>query len=337
MSVDLGPWRDQAVAETTAALYAVHPELERRFGVRGRQACREDIGHHLDYLQAALDCDDPGTFLAYARWLADLLERRGMTGGHVQESIALLSAFFQRHLPPDAAARVTAILTAAQPVPHDLPAPYGHNRLPDLPRTPDYLAAALRGDQAAALGVLSEAMRGADLTAAAVGMVQPALYEVGKLWQQNRISVAQEHLVTAVSQNVLAHAYLEAEFATPNERRAVLACVPGNHHSLGLRMLSDALETAGWETAYLGADVPVTDLIRLLDERRPHLLALSLCLPTQLATARQAIARIRAELGGQRPEIWVGGLATLGNERLWHTLDADGWASDALHALEQVK
>jgi hypothetical protein len=46
---------------------------------------------------------------------------------------------------------------------------------------------------------------------------------------------------------------------------------------------------------------------------------------------------LRAEMGSRCPTIWVGGQATLVGERIWNTLDADGWAYDALHAKEQLK
>jgi len=337
MTIDLCPWRDQAVATATEALYARHPELGQRFGARGRQVCRQDIGHHLDYLQAALDAGEPAIFLNYARWLADILEHRSVPAGHLGESFTLLDAFFTRHLPPEQALAITTILGATRNTQNDLPAPYTQSRFPALPHTPDYRDAILSGNHQAAQNLMVEAMQDGNYGQAAVGMIQPALYEVGRLWQENRISVAQEHLATAVSQNVLARAYVQAEFAPPNGRHAVFACVPGNQHSLGLRILSDIFETTGWEATYLGADVPLPDLIRLLDAQRPQLLALSLSLPAQLAVTRDAIARIRSELGEQQcPEIWVGGLASLSSERLWRIVRADGWAADALHALEQT-
>ena len=336
MTLDLGPWRDQAVATVTEALYARHPELEQRFGARGRQVCREDTGYHLDYLQAAIDTGESAPFLNYARWLSDILEHRGVPAGHLDESFALLEIFFNRHLPVEQAAACAAILGASRNTKNLPRAPYIQSRLPALPHTSDYRDAILSGNQPSAQALMINTMRDGNYGQAAVGMIQPALYEIGRLWQENRISVAQEHLATAVSQNVLARAYMQAEFAPPNGRHAVFACVPGNQHSLGPRMLSDIFETAGWEATYLGADVPIPDLIRLLDARRPQLLALSLCLPAQLAVTRDAIARIRAELGERCPEIWVGGLASLSSERLWRIVQADGWAADALHALEQT-
>lgn len=336
MTLDLAPWRDQAMATVTEALYARHPELEQRFGARGKQVCREDIGYHLDYLQVALDTGEPAPFLNYARWLADILEHRGVPAGHLDESFALLETFFASHLPPEQAAACSAILGASRDTKNLPTAPYIQSRLPALPHTSDYRDAILSGNQLSAQSLMLETMREVNYGQAAVGMIQPALYGIGRLWQENRISVAQEHLATAISQNVLARAYMQAEFAPPNGRHAVFACVAGNQHSLGLRMLSDVFETAGWDAIYLGADVPLPDLIRLLDARRPQLLAISLSLPAQLAVTRDSIARIRSELGECCPEIWVGGLASLSSDRLWRIVRADGWAADALHALEQT-
>lgn len=211
------------------------------------------------------------------------------------------------------------------------------NRLPALPQAPLYREAALAGDNLSALDLVIELMEaGFSLTHVSVALIQPAMYQIGQLWQENRISVAQEHLATAVTQNVLARAYMRAKFAPPNTRRGMFACVPGNQHSLGLRILSDAFETEGWEAVYLGADVPLADLVRHADAERPDLLALSLSLPNHLDAARHTIERLHAELGGTCPEIWIGGVATLGRDRVWQTLAADGWAADAQHAIEQI-
>jgi MerR family transcriptional regulator, light-induced transcriptional regulator len=101
-------------------------------------------------------------------------------------------------------------------------------------------------------------------------------------------------------------------------------------------MLCDAFETIGWDVGFLGADLPTDDLIRQADAEQPELLCLSLSLPGHLAVAREAVERLRAELGSRCPTIWVGGQATLAATRVWQSVKADGWAADAVHALEQA-
>lgn len=340
MSIDLTNLRDQAVTSVTDTLYAHHPELEQRFGERGRHACRQDILYHLDYLQSALDACAPEAFVNYALWLQSILSTRGVPSGHLAESFDLLADFLRQHLAPDQSALASAPISAARDaLASNCPTmPYSQARLPALPDAEPYRDAILRGEHRTALNLVTDVIQaGNSYSEAAVCLIQPALYDVGRLWQENRISVAQEHLATAVSQNVLARAYQYATFAPATGRHAMFACVAGNHHTLGLRMLSDTFETAGWEVGFLGADVPITDLVREVDARHPHLLALSLSLPSHLTIARETIARLRSELGNACPEIWAGGLITLAGERLWRSIGADGWAADALDALEQIR
>lgn len=339
MNADLTPWREQAVDAVVDALYARHPELSERFGPRGVKACRTDIHYHLDYLEAALVAGDAAVFANYSVWLKDVLESRGVPANHLAESFDLLGGFLCGQLPAAEAGSVSTILSGARKAlaRDDMPLPYDSNRLPALPTALRYREAAMSGNQLAAQELMSGAMRaGCTLTDAAVRLIQPAMYEIGRLWQKNRVSVAQEHLVTAISQNVLARAYLEAEFAPPAGRKAMFATAAGNHHSLGLRMLSDAFETIGWEVIYLGADVPIADLVRQADASRPELLCLSLSLPRHLAVARETLSCLRAEFGSRCPALWVGGLATLAGDRAWKSVDADGWCADAAQALEQV-
>jgi methanogenic corrinoid protein MtbC1 len=275
----------------------------------------------------------------YAIWLNRVLSSRGVPAAHLSESFALLAEFFSQHLPLVDAARVGGVLAAAREflAHNEQPTLHSPARVPALAGVSLYIHEVLSGNRRAAEDLMNGAMQsGYTLSQAAVRLVQPAMYEIGGLWQENRITVAQEHLATAISQDAMAHGYLQADFAPPVGRKAMFAAVAGNHHSLGLRMLSDAFETIGWDALYLGADVPTRDLIKQVETSQLDLLCLSLSLPVHLKAARETVENLKAELGNRCPTIWVGGQATMMGDRVWHTVRADGWAADALHALEQV-
>lgn len=331
--------RDAATASVVGALYRNHPELTSRFGKPGASRTREDIGYHVDYLDAALSAAEPRLFTRYARWLRDILESRGVPAGMLAESFALLDDFFARRLPEAEARSVTTMLDAGRDaVVNDTEAAEFQARLPSLPAAAHYGRIALTGNQREALQLVESTMRaGHTLTQTSVRVIQPAMVELGQLWQTNRVTVAQEHLVTAVTQNVLARAYMHAHFAAPLGRKALFAAVEGNHHILGLRILSDAFETSGWDATYLGGDVPTTDLLRYVDTAHPDILGLSLSMPWHLGSARDAIGQLKSELGSRCPSILIGGQVTLLGDRIWAMLDADGWAADALHAIEQIE
>ena len=46
----------------------------------------------------------------------------------------------------------------------------------------------------------------------------------------------------------------------PSGRSVLLACPPGEGHDLGLRMVSDRFDMAGWATYFLGPDTPVAEI-----------------------------------------------------------------------------
>ncbi|MEI6107437.1 MAG: cobalamin-dependent protein, partial [Opitutae bacterium] len=125
-------------------------------------------------------------------------------------------------------------------------------------------------------------------------LVQRSLYEVGELWEQNRISVANEHLATAISEGLLNLIYPRL-FATPrNGKSAVVTCVANEHHQIGGKMVADLFEFHGWRGYFLGANTPVRDVISLIGEKRAEVVALSVAIASGLPTVISAATEIRA-------------------------------------------
>jgi methanogenic corrinoid protein MtbC1 len=177
----------------------------------------------------------------------------------------------------------------------------------------DFLAAQLAGDRQAALRVLVEEGlgRGLSLPDLHLKVIQPAQYEIGRLWQENRITVAREHLATAIAQLGLAHLYRHLPRDPPNGRKVLLACVEGELHEVGARMASDFLEMAGFDVTFLGANVPTDSLVRMVGELRPDLVALSVSITYHLPALRGAVAALR-EATPKLPILVGGGAFTWG-------------------------
>lgn len=172
-----------------------------------------------------------------------------------------------------------------------------------------YLGAQLAGDRREALRLLVDEglLRGIPLQDIHLKVIQPAQYEIGKLWQENRISVAQEHLATAISQLALSHLYRHLPRDPSNGKVVMLSCVEGELHEVGARVASDFLEMAGFDVRFLGANVPTSHLVRMVREQTPDLLALSVTMTYHLPALRAAVTQVR-EAAPQLP-IAVGGLA----------------------------
>jgi methanogenic corrinoid protein MtbC1 len=131
-------------------------------------------------------------------------------------------------------------------------------------------------------------------------VIAPAMHEIGELWAKGALTVADEHLATSLTHRVLAALRPPVWVGvggqgepTTARGRVMLAAVEGEQHVLGLRMAADVLEDAGFETIYLGADVPIGALMQALDSLSPNLLALSATMPELAPVLDQVAAAVQ--------------------------------------------
>lgn len=164
-------------------------------------------------------------------------------------------------------------------------------------------AADVAGAYKVSAGVLD---RGMPLAALYQRVITPAMHEVGRLWEEGALTVADERLATAVTNRVLSAVRPPQLFEQPirsdsGKPTALLAVVEGEQHALGLRMVADLLEDSGYRIAYLGADVPTEALLQAVRTLSPDLLALSATMPESTRRLEEAIDAVRQE----RPQLPV--------------------------------
>ena len=159
-----------------------------------------------------------------------------------------------------------------------------------------YLAAQLAGDRREAVRLLMEEGigRGNSVIDLHLRVIQQAQREIGRLWEQNSITVAQEHQATAVSQLALSHLYQQSIRRPPVGKSILIACVEGELHDVGARICADVLDLHGFDVRFLGANVPTDCLLSFVQHTRPDLVAVSVTLPTHLPATRSALESLRA-------------------------------------------
>ena len=194
-----------------------------------------------------------------------------------------------------------------------------------------YLDCLLAGERTEAARLIDDAVEsGVSVREIYLTVIQPTQYEVGRLWELDRLSVADEHFCTGVSQLVIARLYprwLKAR--VPGAPRAVITCVDGELHELGARMVADFLEMEGWDTQYLGASSSPSAVAALLRERGTKLLAISVTLTAHLGAAERLVGAVRGLPKAMQPKIIVGGYAFQASEEARHRLGSDGYGHDA--------
>jgi MerR family transcriptional regulator, light-induced transcriptional regulator len=96
-------------------------------------------------------------------------------------------------------------------------------------------------------------------------VILPYLHSLGERWEAGEVSVAHEHFASNLLRGRLLG--LAQGWGQGQGPLAILACLPAEHHELGLLAFGVALRRRGWRITYLGTDSPigaVADLSRSL-------------------------------------------------------------------------
>lgn len=166
-----------------------------------------------------------------------------------------------------------------------------------------------------------------------LNVIQPSLYEVGRMWERGEISVAEEHLGSAVAGRVMAGLYAEIALTEKSKKSCVVTAVTNEHHEIGARMVADLLEGDGWEVHYLGSNIEMQGAINFIKKVKPFFVALSSALPFTLDGVANIISALREDPDTVSVKVMVGGLAFAGTGDLWKDLGANGMAGNASEAV----
>src|SRR4051794_17912164 len=141
-------------------------------------------------------------------------------------------------------------------------------------------------------------------------VVLPYLREVGERWACGEATIAQEHFASNFLEGWM-HTMARG-WNRSGPHRAVLACVPGERHALGLMAFGLALHDLGWRITYLGADAPVAAVDHAADAVAADVVVLSAALPTTLASQVDALRAL-----SRRHAVAVGGAGAAANRSEW--------------------
>ena len=165
-----------AIAQALVAReFLLHPELEKRYGQKGREKCLEDAGYHLAYLAEAVEAENPELFADYVSWVKVMLCCRGITQSDLLRQLESLKAIFSEM--PDLCASAASFLELAIARLQGFP-----EKLPSLLKpgeaqgklAKEYLKALLRGDRHGASSlILKAAERGVDVKEIYLKVFQP--------------------------------------------------------------------------------------------------------------------------------------------------------------------
>lgn len=321
----------------------LHRRPDLRGGIGSRACDLMSIADWLDQLGAAVDLCVPELFAECFAWASAALvgsdqELQDRFDQDITVHLEAMRAVLARELPLRLRRRVLVVLDQALGYFPTIMRLGGCGFItPGAPLAglaERYLAALVRSNRHEAAGmILSSARAGTGVRDIYLEVFQPVACEIGRLRQQERIALAEEHFCTATTQQVMGQLapYI---FGKPRvNHRLVATCVAGDLHELGLRMVADLFEIAGWDTFYMGANIPPEDVVSLAIERRAEVVAIAAALASQVPAVVDLIDRIHGDPRAAGVRVLVGGRPFNSAPELWRTVGADGHARAADEAV----
>jgi methanogenic corrinoid protein MtbC1 len=321
-----------------ADMLETRPEAGAGLGADPLALWKQWLTSRVEELAVAVSAGKPQIFAEQVRWAASLFKARSVPTENIKASLESLGRVLAHDLPENAqtlvneylATAVTALETIAADEPAEITADTDDGRL-----AASFLLALLEGDRQKAISTVHDAAaNGWKLSDLYLRVLAPAQREVGRMWLNDEINVAEEHFATATTKMVMSQLAGQAEAQPHNGKTVVAAAVPDNQHDLGLQMVADVFELNGWRTISLGANVPVSDLVQATESFQADLLLISAALGKHLTNVRDTIRAIRQHDATRHIKILVGGTAFAGLADLAEEYGADGYAANAAEALE---
>ena len=155
-------------------------------------------------------------------------------------------------------------------------------------------------DESAAQSALDRLLASLSVEIVLRDVVLAYLRELGDRWERSEASVAQEHFASQVLRGRLLG--LARDWDRGSGPRALLACMPGERHDLGLISFGLGLRDRGWRVTFLGPDTPLDTLSDAVMTLDPDVVVLVATTPDRFESARDAMRR----LAGAVP-VWVAG------------------------------
>ena len=315
-------------------------EFNKYYGESEFKKYIEDTEYSLSYLFEAIEASSPDLFADYITWEKIFLVNLGIPEERLKERLEVMEDVIIKNLPPEKSSIAVRYIEGSI---DNLPKPsnytsYINEDKPLVKLLEQYLEFLLNGDRHSAGKMIIEAVdNGISVKDIYLYVFQSSLYEVGRLWQENKITVAQEHYITAATQLIMSQLYPYISNSKKTGKVLVATSVSKELHEVGVRMVADFFEMDGWNTFYLGANTPTESIIQTIISKKADLVLISATISSHIGEVMDLIRTVRRCAECRDPKIIVGGYPFNVDINLWKKVGADGQAEDAETAIEMAE
>ena len=150
-------------------------------------------------------------------------------------------------------------------------------------------------------------------------VVFPLMKLVGDRWLDGTLTIAQEHMTSAILRNLLGGLVRLGTSSTPSQR-IVFATPAGEMHEFGILAAAMLAVASGFEALYLGSNLPALEIVAAAERTSPSAVVVAIKASEPTRATIEELSTIAARLP-KATELWLGGsnvkktLASFGTER----------------------
>lgn len=319
-----------------------NPDLKSLIGQNPLSMMHDNHNNHAEFMSNVIKLNDYSFMLKTVLWVYRSYSIQGFSYEYFPVHLKAWLKSIDIYLEPDQSQEIKSIyewiidnhqllIEAAQ---QDSSHPEISSPDWERIRTP-FLNSLLEGNSNQSMKIAAENIHSAaDLTDFYLEVIQPSMYEVGLQWEKGHISVAQEHLASAIVTRVMSSLYPKFSVIEHTREKAIVTAAPNEYHEIGPRMVADLLEIDGWDVDYIGANVPARDIIDISLDRTPMFIAISVGMPFNLVRAQELVKSIRQQSRLKDTKIMLGGYSLISNPQVKEQIAVDGCGNSASEAVD---
>lgn len=198
----------------------------------------------------------------------------------------------------------------------------------------EYVVPLLAGNRPACREIIRRELSTTDdATTLYYDLLWPAMEHIDKLYRNDRINAAAEHMATRINRCVADQLQGHLPIAESNKKKILIMCAEGEPEELGAQMSADLFEAKGWEVYFVGGGVPNDEILILVGQLNPDVLLIYGTQPGGVPGVRRLVDQIR-EIGvAPTMNILVSGGVFNRADGLWKEVSADIVAKNAGQAI----
>jgi transcriptional regulator with XRE-family HTH domain/methylmalonyl-CoA mutase cobalamin-binding subunit len=163
-------------------------------------------------------------------------------------------------------------------------------------------------------------------------VLKASLYDAGDMWEKGLLTIADEHYISSVIHKIISalsvRYHLDKNQKKMRGQKALCMTYTSDKHIIGSKFAEEYLKLLGFDTLYIGSNIPTQSVIDMIKSNGVTHLAISLTIADYVDGLVNFIKVLRSELKSKTPYIILGGQGIKDYSKAPQELGADGFSHD---------